>query len=277
MKILLLPNLNKPGAEECTVRAGFVLHKLGAGVLLEQKHRDIGLSFAEFADLDTQLKSCDIIAAIGGDGTIIHTAKHAVNANKPMLGINKGRLGFLASLEYDELDLLERLITGEYRISERIMLSAVHRSGDDMSEYGAVNDIVLSRGQASRMIDMDVFCDGSHVGEYRADGLIFAAPTGSTAYSLSAGGPIVDPSIDCVLMTPICPHSIFARTMIFSRDKRLSVKVRGEDTETYFTIDGTEVIRFLPDDELFVGASRNKVKLINITGRDFYNKILSMR
>lgn len=271
MKLLLMPNLDKKNVVECVEQVCKLLSNKAELWMAETKRKHFphcqGLRFGKFDEL---LSQCDFCIAIGGDGTIIHAAKHAVLQNKPVLGINLGRLGFLATLEMGELELLHKLLTGDYTVEERMMLSIVHRSGKGTETYHALNDAVLSKGALARMIDLNISCKGKGVGAYRADGAIFSTPTGSTAYSLSAGGPVIDPTIDCITLTPVAPHSPFGRTIIFNEQSVISVQPARPEQEIYLTVDGEQGIPIELGDEVLIQKSKTSVKLINLTGKLFY-------
>lgn len=271
MKLLLMPNLDKKNVVECVRQVCDLLHQKAELWMADTKQAYFpdceGLRFGKFHEL---LPQCDFCIAIGGDGTIIHAAKHAVLEDKPVLGINLGRLGFLATLEMGELELLHKLLTGDYTVEERMMLSIVHRSGRGERIYRALNDAVLSKGALARMIDLNISCKGKGVGAYRADGAIFSTPTGSTAYSLSAGGPVIDPTIDCITLTPVAPHSPFGRTIIFNEQSVISVQPARPEQEIYLTVDGEQGIPIELGDEVLIQKSEIGVKLINLTGKLFY-------
>ena len=212
------------------------------------------------------LDEADFCVAIGGDGTIIHLAKHAVLKDKPVIGINLGRLGFLSAIEPKELSLLKKLKDGDYITEGRMMLSVVHNG----KNYFALNDAVLSKGALSKMIDLDVACRGVSVGSYRADGIVFSTPTGSTAYNLSAGGPVIDASVECIAMTPVAPHSAFSRSIIFNADSKITVTPSSADREVFLTVDGEEGIPVKFGDKVEIYKSEKSVKLINFSGKGFY-------
>ena len=215
MKAMIMPNFDKKNAVACTKTVCSKLMEYGVEPWMADSCKSkLDLSFVVYGDFYQQLQNCDLLIAIGGDGTIIHSAKHAVVFDKPILGINAGRLGFLAGLEQDELDYLQQLAACNYQIEERMMLEVVHHSEKGEISYFALNDAVISKGALARVIDLDIYCMNRYVSSYRADGIIFSTPTGSTAYALSAGGPIVEPAIDAIGMTPISPHSLFDRTIL---------------------------------------------------------------
>lgn len=190
MKIAILPNLNKVDAHKHTVRVIQKLVDLGADILMYAKYRDYFHcdEIVFYQDFYEMVTYCDVMIAIGGDGTIIHTAKHAAIASKPLLGINLGRIGFVAGLELNELDRLQDLVDGRYHVEKRMMLEVAISQKEQKETYYALNDAVISRGALSRMIDLSVGFHDNKISHYRADGLIISTPTGSTAYSLSAGG-----------------------------------------------------------------------------------------
>ena len=223
MKIAVVPNLTKESAQACTDEALRVLAGCGCETVLKT---DLFTSQGVYQErVEDSLLSCDLFIAIGGDGTIIHTAKLAASLGKPILGINAGTLGFTAGLERHELGLLPRLVQGEYREERRRMLSVELESQKGASQsFYALNDAVLS-GEPAKIIDYQMVL-GSRSYRYRADGFIVATPTGSTAYSLSAGGPVIEPSMDCLVYTPICPHSLFDRSILFSPQSHLFMSFR---------------------------------------------------
>ena len=208
--VVIIPNFTKENTAELleTIIDRFILG--GCQVLMEEDEMP-HFSCVSYGKAEDIFPDCQVIVTVGGDGTILHSAKHALNYDKPLLGINAGRLGYLAQIERNELDGLSRLISGEFSIGERMLLEA---RVDDRPPIFALNEIVISR-ELTKMVDLYVAEDGVPMGNYRADGLILATPTGSTAYSMSAGGPIVDPGLDGILLTPICPHSLYARSVIF--------------------------------------------------------------
>ena len=218
------------------------------------------------------MKICDVAIAIGGDGTTLSIAKKAAEYKKPVLGINAGRLGFMSGLEQDELDLLKNVVTGDYEIDERLMLKAeIVKNGEVISTHKCLNDFVISRGNFARLIDINITCSGRNVSNMRADGVIISTPTGSTAYSMAAGGPVVSPEADCIIETPICPHSLMDRSIIFSADKELIIKASNDVRNIpILTVDGQEAVNLSPESEIHVSVSELKTKLIKLKPENFY-------
>ena len=271
MKIAVIPNLNKRDAEAYTARIVSLLRQCGAEVLMHASLAgDYGGTVACVSH-EEMIARCDVVIAVGGDGTIIHTARHASRADKPILGVNLGRLGFLAGVERDELYLLRRLFDGSYTVRRHMMLDVTVHGAAGEKTYCALNDAVVS-GAQSKIFDFGLSVDGSETYRFRADGLILATPTGSTAYSLSAGGPVLDPQMDCILFTPICPHSLFNRSTVFSADKRLTVSADSEYSgDVLLTVDGDDPIRIARSDTISVRRSERATLLIKMDDRNFYD------
>lgn len=242
MKVAVVPNLCKLNAASFTKEVVEKLLSLSVEPILSENFIDLlsayEISFVPEQELYT---TCDAVICIGGDGTIIRCAKEAAFFEKPVLGVNVGRLGFVAGLETDELDILSRLITGDFSVEERMMLEITLEQGGKELQYFALNDAVIARGTLSRILDLRVLLNHSHICDYRADGLIISTPTGSTAYSLSAGGPVIDPSMRCILLSPICPHSLFTRPVVFGEEAELSLMTLATSLseESFLTIDGS--------------------------------------
>ncbi len=266
MKIAIIPNSRTLAGTEEITRVCEALRALSASPLLPADR-----AFPP-SDTDELLQACDAVIALGGDGTIIHCAKRAAAFGKPVLGINCGRLGFMAGLELDELDELDRLILGDYDKEYRMMLDVSVSDGEREYRYSALNEAVISRGPLSRMIEIGVSNHGVPLSAYKADGVIVATPTGSTAYSLSAGGPVVDPSLDCLLLTPICPHSLHTRPYLFNEDADLTVvPCTYEDGPSVFvTVDGEEAIAVPKGGMVRITRSNTRASLIKLREQSFY-------
>ncbi len=277
MKVLLYPNLLKENAFEYTVAAYEVLVSSGISVLLSDEYKSIfqSLNKAEFLPERTAARSSDVIVAVGGDGTILKCSMLAADFGVKMLGINCGRLGFIASLEHNDIDKLAQLAAGKYSVSRRMMIDAeIIRSNGTEFLGTALNDVVISRGSDCKIADFEISIGDTEVSALRADGLIFSTPTGATAYSLSAGGPIIDPDMECIEFTHICPHSLFARTMLFGADKKLTVRFHSTNgADVCVGIDGSDDIKMRENDRLVISKSKKSIDLIDINGRSFYNSV----
>ena len=275
MIVAVIPNLDKRGSSETVEKMAAFLKECGIKAFLPD---DICCAGYEHAPIDELYKIADVIITIGGDGTIIRFAKRAAQDGKAVLGINAGRVGYLANIEQNEYSLLSKLGTGEYTIEERMMLNiTVKENGNVIGEYEALNDAVISSGYLSRIIDVTASVDGGDVITYHSDGLIAATPTGSTAYSMSAGGPVIDPSMKCVCLTPICSHSLSAKPILIGGEKQIKLKAFSKKrTDIYLSVDGRKVTAVKPFTEIYITESKNAVKLVRINERSFY-KTLSLK
>lgn len=277
MNIAVVVNLSKTNAVECAKEILSVFLENGAAVLMHERNKPFFSSFAvQYYASDEQLfQNCQMAVTAGGDGTIIHTAKIAATARRPLIGVNVGRLGFAADVEPEEIGELKRLLTGDYGIQKRMLLNVrVHKNNGGVLQYLAVNDAIIARGQLSRIIDMEVSLNGEKISGYRADGLLFSTPTGSTAYSLSAGGPIIEPQMQCILMTPVCPHSLFSRSVLFDSGSQLSVKANlTEDCTGVLTVDGQESVPLSSEDTVSIERSGLYLEMLTLHKRNFYRQL----
>lgn len=276
MNVYLFVNLSKKHCTEYTLEAFEVLKRCGISVMISEKHRYI-FSSAEgmiYGEEKECISACDMVIAIGGDGTILKCAGKASQYRKPILGINCGRLGFMASLEHSQLGLLEKLVTNEYSISSRMMLE-VEIKGHD-KRYKALNDVIIAKSDNCKISDFKVSKNGQLISALRADGVIFSTATGATAYSMSAGGPIIEPEMQCVEFTQICPHSLFARSMIFSADSEIDVKCHmAEGAHDHLTVDGNVICTLTDGDEVEIRRSEDHVDIVDICGGSFFSSVNS--
>ena len=273
MVISVFPNLNNNGVSELAFDVIKILTDGGADVYVQNEYKPIFKSTkAKFENFDKAMSLCDCAIAIGGDGTTLNIDKKAAFLNKSALGINAGRLGFMSGIERDELSLLTKLINKEYIIDERAMLKAtIEKDGEVLSSHHCLNDIVVSRGNFARLIDVTITCDGRSVSNMRSDGVIISTPTGSTAYSMAAGGPVVSPEADCIIETPICPHSLMDRSIIFSADKELIVTANNDQNNSpIMTVDGQEAVNLTPGCQIHIKKSDITTKLIKLKPENFY-------
>lgn len=270
MKITLIPNKKRSESEALAQAVAHRLTAAGAQVGIPA----YAAPLPDAAGLCEALADTDIAIAIGGDGTIVHVAKAAATVGCPVLGINAGHVGFLAGLEADELDSLPALLDGAYTVDERALLAVtVHTDGGDITRY-AMNEAVISRGGLSRLVDVMVTADGGEVLSCRGDGVIIATPTGSTAYSLSAGGPVVDPTVDCLLLTPVCPHSLESRPRIWPATVTLTAEATAADGDpAYVTVDGEESIPLAPHDTVSIRRAEKAVRLLQLRRDSFYQRL----
>ena len=228
-----------------------------------------------FSRLDKELPGADMLICFGGDGTILHMAKTATRHNVPILGVNIGNLGFMAELESAELQELKRIATGDYTIDERMMLDVtVMRDRDIIFHDICLNDVVITKGAVARIVHLAVECDGVRAMECGGDGMILATPTGSTAYSLSAGGPIVEPEAHSILITPICAHDVASRCIVASDRRVITVELtKNARRNAYLSVDGGKALRMSMGDVATVKKSNLATKLVRLKERSFYDVI----
>ena len=229
----------------------------------------------KFSRLDRELPGASIVICFGGDGTILHMAKAATRHGIPILGVNIGTMGFMAELESSELDLLARLADGDYRVDKRMMLDVtVHRDRDIIFHDICLNDAAITKGAIARIVHLKVMCDGTQAMECGGDGVIISTPTGSTAYSLSAGGPIVEPDANSILITPICAHDVAARSMVVSEKREIKVEMsRNAKRNAFLSVDGGKALRMNIGDVATIRKSPLVTKLVRLKDRSFYDVI----
>jgi NAD+ kinase len=251
------------------------LHDRGVGVLLEERTA----ALAEGQSRDRRVGSArevaeasDALVVLGGDGTLLG-ASQAVDNNVPILGVNFGSLGFLTEITLPELfPTLEGVLDGSARYEERRMLRAtVERGGTEAASGDVLNDVVITKGALSRILELDVTVDGLFVSGFRADGLIVSSPTGSTAYNLAAGGPILHPALPAMVLTPICPHMLTNRPLVVGDQSKVEVRVSpGRQGDVHITFDGQHGLPLNGDDNVVVTRSRRTIRLVKAPSRDYY-------
>ena len=228
-----------------------------------------------FHRLDRELPNADLVVCFGGDGTILHMAKAATRKNIPILGVNIGTMGFMAELESTELDKLARLATKDYTIDSRMMLDVtVQRDRDIIFHDICLNDVAVTKGAVARIVHLEVKCDNVLAMECGGDGVILSTPTGSTAYSYSAGGPIVEPEAKNIIITPICAHEFGSRSIVASDKRVITVEmVRNARRNAYLSVDGGKAIRLNMGDVATIKKSNLETKLVRLKDRSFYDVI----
>lgn len=226
-----------------------------------------------FSRLDRELPNADMVICFGGDGTILHMAKAATRRGIPILGVNIGTMGFMAELESNEMHKLARLATDDYALDSRMMLDVtVLRDRDILFHDICLNDVSITKGAVARIAHVEVECDGVTAMECSGDGVIIATPTGSTAYSLSAGGPIVEPDAKNILITPICSHDIFSRCIVVSDRRVVSVRmVHNARRNAFLSVDGGKAVRMNMGDVAVIKKSHLETKLVRLNDRSFYD------
>jgi NAD+ kinase len=226
-----------------------------------------------FFEDDDMLDSVDLVVAIGGDGTMLYAAGQVGGNGVPLLGINRGRLGFLADVTPDEmLTSIDHVLQGNYTRDSRLQLEATLVRGDGSTAGArALNDVVLQRRDTGRMLDFETCVDGAYVNTHSGDGLVVSTPTGSTAYALSCGGPIIEPKLDAIVIVPVCPHTLTDRPIVIAANQVIDVTlIEREDTHAEITVDGHSLGELLPDDKLTISTSDKRITFIHPPGYDYY-------
>ncbi len=242
--------------------------------LLSQHLIKVGASLLHRDEID----AADLVIAIGGDGTMLHASRLTRESGIPILGINRGRLGFLADVTPDEMiTSVDHVLSGNYTIDTRLVLEArlQRASGTDEVAF-ALNDVVLQRRETGRMVDFETRIANCYVNTHSGDGLIVATPTGSTAYALSCGGPIIEPHLDAVVIVPVCPHTLTDRPIVVSADRLVEVTLlQRDETKAEITVDGFSLGSINPTDKLRISAANKRVTLVHPPGYDFYEILRS--
>ena len=273
-KIILCPNPNRDRGMETTRRAEHLLRSMGFRTVVCSPFKD--QKEGAFADYDVrpltaELRSADLLITFGGDGTILHLAKLAALNKTPVLGINMGGLGFIAELEAGELDLLKKLREWDFATEERMMLDvSVQREGRQIYQNLGLNDAVIREGPISHVIHLKVSSDGRHLADIAGDGVIIATPTGSTAYSLSAGGPVVEPVAQTLVVCPICTHNMRFSSYVLSPEHVLTIELeRNGRKPVYLCVDESRAFSLKAEDKIQVHRSKHTVRLVRLTERSF--------
>ena len=280
LKIAIHPNITKSGAGEILERVIKFAQKNDIQLVLPPREGKF-FYHDELVSPDISREKIDMAISIGGDGTLLGLCRRVAKDGVPVCGINIGHLGFLADIEPQEIEAkLTKIVRKEYNIEQRLMLSAFIKPDDEYKYVGsAVNDIVVSKCGVSRMLHFNLDINDYTVTSYKADGLIISTPTGSTAYSLSAGGPIVNPKVRGIIVTPICPHSCFVRPMVIDESEQVKLNIINIISMTKrsvnLTLDGQESIDIEPNDEIIVQRANFPAQIIRFEDKNFYQTFMS--
>lgn len=277
VKIGIVPNFTREKTLNVTSKVIDYLEKYNIEYYFERNNAD---SFPIKTDKDklssNLFEFTDIILAIGGDGSFIHAAKDAAIHKKPVLCINAGNLAFLAGLEGNELHLIEKLITGDYSSDKRMMLEVILKDGNEEKLLGyCLNDIAIARFGDIKLIDLDVYCNGKKINSYRGDGVVISTPTGSTAYSWSAGGPVIDPDLRCITLTPICTHSPLNRSFVFNENSEIMVKAPISSQKICLSTDGDKSLELNSNFEIIIRQSKYYAEFIRIKSDEFFDILIN--
>lgn len=269
----LIPNWKKENSALVVERITDFFEKRGITILTADPGQTDFLSGGSLGERLAQWCSrVDMLIVVGGDGTILRAARDLACWEVPILGINVGHKGFLAEIEVEQMDrYLQYILAGRYQYLERMMLrAAVQRGGREMGQFIALNDVVISRGPFSRILTLNTWINEDFLESYSGDGAIIATPTGSTGYSLSAGGPIVNPSLELIVITPICPHSLNNRAVIVTAGERIRMRVDTRQAQVVLTADGQVGFALEDGDEIFVSKAEQTIKLVHFGDNSFY-------
>ena len=252
------------------------LHGRHLAALVEPETADAGVD-ATPVSKRAMLAQADLVVVLGGDGTLLSVARLMRERPVPILGVNLGGLGFLTAITMEELfPMMQRLIAGDFDIDPRMTLDVTLRRGDAvLAESPVLNEAVITKGALGRIIDLETTVDGQELCVYKADGLIVTTPTGSTAYSLSAGGPIVHPSVGVMVLSPICPHMLTNRPLVLSDAATVSITVRSADDDVMLALDGQEAQRLRSEDRVDIRKGRNNVPLVRSASRTYFDVLRS--
>jgi len=270
-KIAVFAKVHDPRCQDVAVELFSWLEGRGCLPLIEAHlARHLGCPGVAAEDITSR---ADLVVVLGGDGTLISTARIIGERDIPILGVNLGSLGFLTEIALDELyPALEKCLAGDYRVSERIMLRAVvERDGRETASHLVLNDVVINKGALARIVDLKTRVNSLDLATFKADGLIISTPTGSTGYSLSAGGPIVNPSMNCIVITPICPHTLTNRPIVIDDGSVVDITVSSlDDEDIYLTLDGQVGLELHSGDRIRVSRANHTARLVMSEERDYF-------
>ena len=274
-KIAIIANGSKDIAYMHTMHlVEYLLDK--AIVYMEKDMSLLGLNI-NYVEYNELFRVADVMIVLGGDGTILQVATLCAKNSVPVIGINLGRVGFITEIEVDNMKrAVDSILRGEYSIEKRMLLKVKVIRGDEQIESHALNDVVVSKGGSAKLIHTNLYLDDEMVADYIADGLIIATPTGSTGYSISAGGPVVDPSMQLFVATPICPHMLSARSAVLGADKEITVRIDSDyrGNEAVVCCDGDMIAPICSGDIVKITKSKYEFNMIKIGGYSFYDTLI---
>jgi NAD+ kinase len=271
-KIGIVAKRNKPEAVDVIKDLVPFLKDRGIETILDAETAALSGEASSLKGEDIPKKS-DMVIVLGGDGTVLHAARMVGKEEIPILGVNLGSLGFLTDVALEELyKTIEKVLSGDFKTEERMMLKAVVTGSDGKTfDLSVLNDVVINKGVLARIINLEVMVNGAYLTTYNADGLIVSTPTGSTGYSLSAGGPVVHPTLSAIIINPICPHSLTNRPILVPDDSAIEIRLLSGDSDVFVTLDGQVGVDFAEGNTVVVTKSKRKVRLIEPPERDYYD------
>ena len=272
--IVLIPNMNKDVSGAATARLANALSEMGLNLYSAEKYSAyLGESVNPYVEFP---KDADLIIVVGGDGSVLDASVEAITERVPIIGVNLGKVGYLSEVEPDNLGIFARLLSGDYSVEEKMLLSLSINKNGESTGVGrfAVNDVVVSHENHLGITDFKIENSRGDSVSYRADGIIFATPSGSTAYSLSAGGPVVAHNVECILATPVCPHSFFNRSILFSGEDRITLTNTGV-SDLNISIDGRFISKLSSAESCTVTVSKNKLKMLTFSKDNMFSTLFS--
>lgn len=279
MKFILSPNPYRDHGLKAAQSAEKILRSAGGETVLcmpfeGEPNADLPRNL-KYARIEDEIGTADMVICFGGDGTILHAAKDVLEYRLPVLGVNLGSVGFMAELEVSEMSNLNRLCMGKYRLEDRVMLDVqIVRDRTVIYQDVALNDAVITKGAVARMVDISVYADGHMASSFSGDGLVLSTPTGSTAYAMAAGGPIVEPTAANIIIAPICAHSLHAKSFVLAPERKVVARIeRHTHRNAYLSVDGGKAVRLNQGDEVRVNLSDHITQLVRLTNRTFYESI----
>lgn len=269
----MVANLDKQGA--CEVALGIIAYLEDRGVkTIIARKQAVALGRPELGVAEQEMQAAECLLALGGDGTLLRAARQVCATATPILGINLGRLGFLTEVELSDLyPALDKLLAGHYRTEERMMLQSTVNRPDQVLTCTALNDIVVTKGAFPRLLSLEVYISSAYLDTYPADGLIVSSPTGSTAYSLSAGGPLLTPDLRVMLLTPICPHTLYARPLVVPGKHKIEIHVHAPEVEVMLAVDGQQGLNLKNGDVVTVTEAGTLTRLIRLQDNTFFGLV----
>ena len=279
MKIILSPNPYRDRGLKTAQAADRILKEVGVETCFclpfePDPHFELPKNLI-YADIDSEITDADLLICFGGDGTLLHAAKLAYSYGVPIMGVNMGSVGFMAELEHSELKQLARLAKGDFKIEQRMMLdvSLIHERREIYFEH-ALNDAAITKGAVARVVEMSVSADSELISSLSGDGVLVSTPTGSTAYSLSAGGPVVEPTAENLIITPICAHVLQSKSYVLSKDRTVEIRLGRQARKTaYLSVDGGRAVRLSGGDIIRIRRSERGISLARLTERSFYQTL----
>lgn len=273
--VFVWPNTGKKKVAQALAEICTLLQEREVQVLLPQESRGIlpDIAGAQYVSQWDGIQACDFVISLGGDGTILRIAEDAARAGKPLLGINFGHLGFMTELECSEIPKIHKILDNKYSLDHRMMLEVrVMRKDKELFRQVALNDVTVTKSNPFRVMHANISSGGVPVTSFAGDGVIVATPTGSTAYSLSAGGPVIEPTAENIVVTPVCAHNLFAKAFVFAPQREICIQAQGADqTGVCMSTDGRCGVDLQPIDKVLVRKSKLETRLIRVKGKSFYH------